>query len=202
MTVTCSCIAGLPQNTKTDAIGFQIGVYPDWCLCICRSRRFRLGWAQAFFLSSTTNSVCGATICAFDSIVFRRRKCENRCARRPRQSLGHVVFVIIGFLNPYLPAYTDRKELWTIDGDTIRWLGVALFAAGGALRIWPVFVLGHRFSGLVVIQPGHTLVTNGVYRVIRPPPVTLAYLSIPWDGAWLSVRQPAYFSHYRLSHLC
>ena len=72
------------------------------------------------------------------------------------------VFGIIGFLNAYLPAFTDRKELWTIDADTIRWLGVALFAAGSALRIWPVFVLGQRFSGLVAIQPGHTLVTNGV----------------------------------------
>jgi protein-S-isoprenylcysteine O-methyltransferase Ste14 len=79
------------------------------------------------------------------------------------------VFVIIGFLNAYLPAYTDRKDLWTIDGDTIRWLGVLLSAAGGALRIWPVFVLGERFSGLVAIQPGHTLVTGGVYRVIRHP---------------------------------
>jgi Isoprenylcysteine carboxyl methyltransferase (ICMT) family len=47
--------------------------------------------------------------------------------------------------------------------------GVLLFAAGGALRIWPVFVLGHRFSGLVAIQPGHQLVTSGVYRVIRHP---------------------------------
>jgi protein-S-isoprenylcysteine O-methyltransferase Ste14 len=37
------------------------------------------------------------------------------------------------------------------------------------LRIWPVFVLGHRFSGLVAIQPGHTLVTTGLYRVIRHP---------------------------------
>src|SRR5262245_23283041 len=79
------------------------------------------------------------------------------------------LFGIIGFLNAYLPAYTDRKELWTIDGDTIRWLGVALFAAGGTLRIWPVFVLGERFSGLVAIQPGHTLVTTGVYAVIRHP---------------------------------
>src|SRR5262245_51365150 len=79
------------------------------------------------------------------------------------------VFVIIGFLNGYLAAYTDRKGLWTIDGDTIRWVGVALFAAGGALRIWPVFVLGHRFSGLVAIQSGHTLVTYGIYRVIRHP---------------------------------
>src|SRR5262249_25716247 len=41
--------------------------------------------------------------------------------------------------------------------------------AGGALRIWPVHVLGHRFSGLVAIQPGHTLVTTGIYGVIRNP---------------------------------
>jgi protein-S-isoprenylcysteine O-methyltransferase Ste14 len=52
------------------------------------------------------------------------------------------VFVIIGFLNAYLPAYTDRKEFWTVDGDTIRCIGVALFAGAGALRIWPVFLLG------------------------------------------------------------
>jgi protein-S-isoprenylcysteine O-methyltransferase Ste14 len=30
-------------------------------------------------------------------------------------------------------------------------------------------VLGDRFSGLVAIQPGHTLVTRGVYGVIRHP---------------------------------
>ena len=78
-------------------------------------------------------------------------------------------FGVIGILLAYLPAYTDRKDFWTLDGDTIRWLGVVLSAAGGALRIWPVFVLGHRFSGLVAIQPGHTLVTSGVYGVIRHP---------------------------------
>ena len=26
-------------------------------------------------------------------------------------------------------------------------IGVILYATGGALRLWPVFVLGHRFSG-------------------------------------------------------
>jgi protein-S-isoprenylcysteine O-methyltransferase Ste14 len=34
---------------------------------------------------------------------------------------------------------------------------------------WPVFVLGQRFSGLVEIQPGHTLALSGVYEVIRHP---------------------------------
>jgi protein-S-isoprenylcysteine O-methyltransferase Ste14 len=69
----------------------------------------------------------------------------------------------------YLPAYSDRKDFLTLDGDAVGWLGVILFVAGGALRLWPVFVLGGRFSGLVAIQQGHTLVTTGVYSVIRHP---------------------------------
>lgn len=80
-----------------------------------------------------------------------------------------VAFALIGMLDAYLPAYSDRTDCWTFDGDAIRWLGVVLFAAGGALRIWPVFTLGRRFSGLVAIQAGHTLVTRGVYGVIRHP---------------------------------
>jgi protein-S-isoprenylcysteine O-methyltransferase Ste14 len=97
------------------------------------------------------------------------------------------VFAVIGFLNAYLPAYTDRKELWTIDGDTIRWLGVALFAVGGALRIWPVFVLGKRFSGLVAIQADHTLVTSGVYGLIRHPSyLGLLINSLGWSLAFRS----------------
>ena len=80
-----------------------------------------------------------------------------------------VALTLLGLLAAYLPAYADRKAFWTIDGENMRWLGVVLFAAGGALRLWPVFVLGHRFSGLVAIQPGHTLVTSGVYGIIRHP---------------------------------
>jgi protein-S-isoprenylcysteine O-methyltransferase Ste14 len=80
-----------------------------------------------------------------------------------------VAFAVIGVLAAWLPAYLDRKDIWTIGGDTVRWTGVFLFIAGGVLRLWPVFVLGRRFSGLVAIQPGHTLVTTGVYAVIRHP---------------------------------
>jgi len=80
-----------------------------------------------------------------------------------------IAFALIGLMSAYLPAYTERKGFWIVDGDAVRWLGVVLFAVGGALRLWPVFVLGRRFSGLVAIQPGHTLVTSGVYGVIRHP---------------------------------
>lgn len=80
-----------------------------------------------------------------------------------------VAFGVLGLLLAILPAYTDRKDFWVLDGDTVRWIGVVLFALGGALRIWPVFVLGRRFSGLVAIQPGHELVTTGIYGIIRHP---------------------------------
>jgi protein-S-isoprenylcysteine O-methyltransferase Ste14 len=94
---------------------------------------------------------------------------------------------LIGLLSIYLPAYADRKEFWTIDAETIRWLGVVLFAVGGALRIWPVFVLGHRFSGLVAIQPGHKLVTGGIYGVIRHPSyLGLLVMSVGWGLAFRS----------------
>jgi protein-S-isoprenylcysteine O-methyltransferase Ste14 len=96
-------------------------------------------------------------------------------------------FASIGIVDGFLPAYADRRELWTLDGETLRWFGVTLFAVGGALRIWPVFVLGSRFSGLVAIQPAHTLVTRGVYGVIRHPSyLGLLVNSLGWGLAFRS----------------
>src|ERR1700730_9435326 len=93
----------------------------------------------------------------------------------------------IGVLAAFLPAWTDRKEFWTLDGDAIRWLRVVLFAVGGVCRLWPVVVLGNRCSGLVAIQPGHTLVTSGVYGVIRHPSyLGLLVNSLGWALAFRS----------------
>jgi protein-S-isoprenylcysteine O-methyltransferase Ste14 len=94
-------------------------------------------------------------------------------------------FGVLGLLDGFLPAWTDRIGFWTLGGDTMRWAGVILFAAGGALRLWPVFVLGDRFSGLVAIQPGHTLVIDGVFSVIRNPSyLGLLIYSLGWALAF------------------
>ena len=98
------------------------------------------------------------------------------------------VFAVIGLLAAWLPAYTERHEFWTFGGDSVRWLGVLLFALGGALRLWPVFVLGHRFSGLVAIQKGHKLVTTGIYSRIRNPSyLGLLISSLGWALAFRSI---------------
>ena len=50
-----------------------------------------------------------------------------------------------------------------------------------------MFVLGNRFSGLVAIQPGHTLVTTGIYSVIRHPSyLGLLVNSLGWALAFRS----------------
>jgi protein-S-isoprenylcysteine O-methyltransferase Ste14 len=79
------------------------------------------------------------------------------------------VFSMIALASAFVPPYTDRIGWWTIDGEKTRWLGVTLYALGAGLRLWPVFVLGPRFSGLVAIQHAHKLETHGIYGVVRNP---------------------------------
>lgn len=96
-------------------------------------------------------------------------------------------FLVLGFLLAWLPAYTDRHDIWVLDGDAVRYLGLALFVVGSVLRVGAVFVLGRLFSGLVAIQEGHELVTGGLYGVIRHP----SYLGLLGVFGWSLVFRSA-----------
>lgn len=93
--------------------------------------------------------------------------------------------IAVSFAAAYISAYTDRMGIWTLDGDTVRWTGVALCGVGGLVRLIPVFVLGRRFSGLVAIQEGHKLETRGVYGLVRNPSyLGLLLSSLGWALAF------------------
>lgn len=129
-----------------------------------------LGWGGApFFLNPARIALAVVTMAMALVAIFA----GGNLSPGVREDRGNrwviAAFTVIGLVDGYLPAYTDRIDFWTLDADAIRWLGIAIFAAGGVLRLWPVFVLGRRFSGLVAIQSGHTLVTTGIYRLIRHP---------------------------------
>jgi protein-S-isoprenylcysteine O-methyltransferase Ste14 len=149
-----------------------------------------LGWGSfaAFFAHPARVALVVVTVVLLVAALFTQGNLSagEREDRANRWVL--VAFLLVSLLAAYVPAWCDRAGFWTIDGDAVRWLGVALYAAGGALRLWPVFVLGRRFSGLVAIQPGHRLVTDGVYRVIRHPSyLGLIVNALGWALAFRSV---------------
>jgi protein-S-isoprenylcysteine O-methyltransferase Ste14 len=147
-----------------------------------------LGGFAAFFSHGSLVFVALATVVMAVASLFT----EVNLSSGEREDRGNrwvlPVFGIIGLLSGFLPAYTDRIDFWSFGGEGVRWLGALLFSLGGALRLWPVFVLGKRFSGLVAIQPGHTLVTDGIYRTLRNPSyLGLMVIGIGWALAFRSV---------------
>jgi protein-S-isoprenylcysteine O-methyltransferase Ste14 len=90
-------------------------------------------------------------------------------------------FIVLFLAMTIIPPYSDRHDLWTIDGDGMRYLGLALFWIGSVIRLIAVFALGHRFSGLVAIQQDHKLKTDGIYKHVRHPSYTgLLVAMIGW----------------------
>lgn len=69
----------------------------------------------------------------------------------------------------WLPAYADRRDVATLDGDVSRYIGLALLIMGCILRIGPMFELGPRFRPPWMKQEDHRLVTTGFYRYVRNP---------------------------------
>jgi len=126
------------------------------------------GWASFFshsaLIALTAVTLAMTFVAPFSSANLSSGEKEDRGNR-----WVFVAVSLIALTSAVIPPYTDRIGLWTIDGDTTRWAGVLVYVLGGALRLWPVFILGSRFSGLVAIQPGHTLETHGVYSLIRNP---------------------------------
>jgi protein-S-isoprenylcysteine O-methyltransferase Ste14 len=146
-----------------------------------------MGGFAAFFAHGSLVVVGLATVVMtvvslFSEVNLSAGEREDRANRWVLPAFG-----VIGLLSGFLPAYTDRIDFWTFGGEEVRWMGALLFGLGGALRLWPVFVLGKRFSGLVAIQPGHTLVTDGIYRRLRNPSyLGMLVIAVGWALAFRS----------------
>ncbi len=112
---------------------------------------------------------------------------EDRSNRWVIAALG-----VLGVLGAYLPAYTDRIDFLTLGGEGLRWLGVLLYAAGGVLRLAPVFVLGRRFSGLVAIQPETPIGQQRSLWSHSPPELSWSLRALARLGAGLPIGRRRY----------
>lgn len=69
--------------------------------------------------------------------------------------------------------WLDARGLWRMPGgEWLRLTGLAVFAAGTALRVATMMSLGRMFSLRVSVEPDHRLVTTGLYRWVRHPSYT------------------------------
>jgi protein-S-isoprenylcysteine O-methyltransferase Ste14 len=153
------------MGAKRQAVPFiMIGALAYFGLALAGYNNLTAFFAEPARVGLTIVVVVMAGAGLFSGETFSRGIRNDRADR-----YVFITFYIIAGLTGYLPALSDRYDFWTFGGDGVRWLGVALFAVGGALRLGPVFVLGHRFSGLVAIQPGHSLATGGIYGIVRHP---------------------------------
>ena len=146
------------------------------------------GGFRAFFSQPALTAIAIVTMGASIVAVFSSGNLSPGIKEDRANRWVFIPISVIALLHAYAPPYTDRANIWSLDGETVRWFGTVLLAAGSTLRLWPVFVLGHRFSGLVAIQPGHELVTTGIYRIIRHPSyLGLLITMLGWALAFRSV---------------
>jgi protein-S-isoprenylcysteine O-methyltransferase Ste14 len=104
--------------------------------------------------------------------VFRIPLDMLRKGSRPvgAQRFALAGLLLLGLTVMFLLPYGDRRG-WLVHGgpDALRYLGLALYAAGNALAFAAVKTLGQQYSGYVTLQDDHQLVQTGVYSLIRHP---------------------------------
>jgi len=93
---------------------------------------------------------------------------------------------VVGIGCWFLP-YADRRE-WLVwpESDALRYVGLAWAGIGTGIRVAGMIQLGVLFSGFVVVQKEHHLLTTGCYRWVRHPIYTGSLLA--FAGGFLVFR--------------
>ena len=103
---------------------------------------------------------------------------QDTTERAPDPAWRMLLLLLVPLVIPAVSAFGERAGIATLPAlGWLGWLGVALAAAGLALRIVAMTTLGPRFAPIVALQREHALETRGPYAHIRQP----GYL-----GAWLA----------------
>lgn len=161
------------MTTKQRLLWSFIAVVSTTVFCGLSVAAFAWGrgwdWA-AFFQSPARTGVIVVSLILAVVALFANSGGMNPGKREDRGNrwvFAPILVLSVGLA--LLPPYLDGRNLWTTDEVVTPYVGLALLAVGGALRLAPVFVLGRRFTGLVAIQEGHRLETGGLYGLIRHP---------------------------------
>jgi protein-S-isoprenylcysteine O-methyltransferase Ste14 len=101
--------------------------------------------------------------------AFRRKRTKKR-----ESILQRLLYMIPPIAAYFLVARPEFRHGWLAarfvpDGPAVRWLGVAIAAAGVGFALWARWHLGSNWSGVVTLKEDHELIRSGPYRFIRHP---------------------------------
>lgn len=103
-----------------------------------------------------------------------KRRSDDRSRRRDAGTLLLLLITVYACIG--IALWLSHRASGRIDHPALRpallWTGLALMAAGLALRFWAIRVLARFFTVDVNIQEGHELVRRGPYRWLRHPSYT------------------------------
>jgi protein-S-isoprenylcysteine O-methyltransferase Ste14 len=100
--------------------------------------------------------------------VGRQRGVPSAYDRSQRVILALGIGALVGLI--LVPPWEYTHFSGPIPRDSpLAWIGLALFAAGIVLQAAGFWALRGLYTSRLGMQPGHRLVTNGPYRLVRHP---------------------------------
>ena len=116
-------------------------------------------------------------LAVFPIIAYHRIKAHR--AGDPLDRLQEGLFIlatlrpaaIVFFVSVALYLVNPARMAWSAVAlpGWVRWSGIGLIAAAGALLFWTLRSLGANLTDTVVTRKAHTLVVKGPYRWVRHP---------------------------------
>jgi protein-S-isoprenylcysteine O-methyltransferase Ste14 len=89
------------------------------------------------------------------------------------------ILLVFWLLHPFIftlmyqeNTYLTQLYLSPLESSMLAWLGLLVYAIGGAISIASRLQLGRHGSGRLIVQKDHGLVTTGLYRRVRNPMYT------------------------------
>lgn len=145
-----------------------------------------LGWGpgdwRGYFANPARSGLIAVAI--FGASIASILRLDLAPLRRGQSSIGNqsLVLLILALASLgliwFLPFADQRSILVFRDNLFLRDAGLAICAAGVAIRLAALARLGKQFSAFVTLQESHELIQTGIYRVIRHP----LYLSLLMAG--------------------
>ena len=129
-------------------------------------------WGSWSFFVSIPHAILALSALTAPFILPRDRSSASKYGNTQGETkvkffmLALLSTVGVGFL---LPFFAGRQMGGIPVSERIRYLGVAVFLSGYAIRVLATRKLRKQFSFLEIIQENRQLITSGIYSMIRHP---------------------------------